>query len=173
MSGTPSLPIVRSLLASKKPHESPAPIANDGSKGYRCRTHRSGIARPATNLNCRSETSNCCLRLTRTLTNTCQQRSDAPPFTESFRCRSVMRLRSIAYGRTAHPVTVGMDYRFRRRRCICSKCYRFVTHLNVVERCDNDVATKSYVLCRVIWRLKQQNKRSHYFSWPRRHLYYL
>jgi hypothetical protein len=38
-----------------------------------------------------------------------------------------------------------MDYRFRRRRCICSKCYRFVTHLNVVERCDNDVAAKSYV----------------------------
>ena len=28
-----------------------------------------------------------------------------------------------------------MDYRFRRRRCICSKCYRFVTHLNVMERC--------------------------------------
>jgi hypothetical protein len=42
-----------------------------------------------------------------------------------------------------------MDYRFRRRRCICSKCYRFVTHLNVLERCaDNDVAAKSYVLCR-------------------------
>ena len=39
-----------------------------------------------------------------------------------------------------------MDYRFRRRRCICSKCYRFVTHLNVLGRCaDNDVAAKSYV----------------------------
>jgi hypothetical protein len=63
-----------------------------------------------------------------------------------------------------------MDYRFRRRRCICSKCHRLVTHLNVMERCaDNDVAAKSYVLCRVIWRLKQQNKRSHCFSWPRRH----
>jgi hypothetical protein len=82
-----------------------------------------------------------------------------------------MRPRSIAYGRTAHPVTVGMDYRFRRRRCICSKCYRFVTHLNDLERCaDNDVAAKSYVLCRVIRCLKQQNRRSHCFSWPRRHL---
>ena len=40
------------------------------------------------------------------------------------------------------------------------KRYRFVTHLNVLERCaGNDVAAKSYVLCRVIWHLKQQNKR--------------